>query len=368
MKKVAIISIMNLKHMSLVSIYTELFKKYGVDYDYIYIDKYNDEDEIDTGAKKMYKYNINIGQNDSKLYKLKQYYTFRRFVRKVLKQEKYDSIIIWRSETGILLFDLLLLNNKYRIFYNIRDYCYEKNILIKSIQKLIINKSVFTTISSKGFYNFLPDSNKYLFVNSLNPSALSMTRGEINKNFEKKTIKIGFIGNVRFYESNIQIVEAFKNDNRFTIQYYGPNSQKIEEYCIKKEIRNVEFFGSFPVSETIQKFNKIDVVNNLYGTNDISLDTAISIKYYYAVLLCLPIMVYKGTYMEEVTRDYSGAFVFEGDYNSLKEDFYKWYTRLNMDVIKNESEYILEKICKENMKFNTLLTDNILRREKGNDN
>jgi hypothetical protein len=35
-KKVCILSAVNIRHMSLISIYTDIFKEYGVDFDIIY--------------------------------------------------------------------------------------------------------------------------------------------------------------------------------------------------------------------------------------------------------------------------------------------------------------------------------------------
>ena len=42
MKKICILSAVNIKHMSLISIYTKYFKENGMDYDVIYMDKYNE--------------------------------------------------------------------------------------------------------------------------------------------------------------------------------------------------------------------------------------------------------------------------------------------------------------------------------------
>ena len=54
MKKICILSAVNIKHMSLISIYTKYFKENGMDYDVIYMDKYNEEENID--AKNIYRF------------------------------------------------------------------------------------------------------------------------------------------------------------------------------------------------------------------------------------------------------------------------------------------------------------------------
>ena len=43
MKKIAILSAVNIKHMSLVSLYTTFLKAHNIPYDIIYMDKYDEQ-------------------------------------------------------------------------------------------------------------------------------------------------------------------------------------------------------------------------------------------------------------------------------------------------------------------------------------
>lgn len=48
--RVCIVGIQNIKHMTTVSVYTELLKKHNIDYDIIYMDKYGIQEK--SSAKK----------------------------------------------------------------------------------------------------------------------------------------------------------------------------------------------------------------------------------------------------------------------------------------------------------------------------
>lgn len=49
---------MNIKHMSLISLYTAELEKQGIDYDIIYVDKYGEIEK--TNAKNVFRYEVEI--------------------------------------------------------------------------------------------------------------------------------------------------------------------------------------------------------------------------------------------------------------------------------------------------------------------
>ena len=54
MKKVAILSAVNIKHMSLISLYTDILKNHEVQVDIIYMDKYGEDEVFDCDNKYRY--------------------------------------------------------------------------------------------------------------------------------------------------------------------------------------------------------------------------------------------------------------------------------------------------------------------------
>lgn len=360
--KICILSIVNIKHMSLISLYTTFFDKYGIEYDIIYIDKYNEEEK--TTANRIYRYPIFVDREWSKLRKLLVYWGFKSFAEKIINENKYDFVIVWRSETAHLFVNLLARKMKGKYCLNIRDYCMEENFLIfKRIRKVIKN-SCFTTISSEGFESFLPRSN-YLTVHSYNDSLLNQTMPK--KGFKKigEPINICFIGYVRFFETDKKLIDALGNDSRYVLQFFGEGSHYLEDYAKKRNIKNMEFIKGFKVEETGKLLQKADVINNLYGNNNIALDTAISTRYYYALYMNIPILVFQGTYMEKVSHEAGIGFAVSEDFSTLADDFYTWYHSLDFNQFKSNCKDEIARIHSENREFNFLLKNIFLKNRTG---
>ncbi|MEG1965818.1 MAG: hypothetical protein RR064_06675 [Oscillospiraceae bacterium] len=275
MKKIAILSAVNVKHMSLSSIYTEELKKLNIKFDLIYMDKYNIEEEFD--ANNIFKFVNVINHEDGKLLKILQYFKFRKYAIKKIKENNYDFVIVWNDVAILMFADYFAKKMKNKYCLNIRDYCGEKNKFIYNRFKKTILNSAFTTISSDGFLSFLPHYD-YISVHSMNLKILQDI--PVRNDFREpgSPIRITFIGNVRFFDMNKKIMDVFKNDERFILGYYGTNSEILKEYAEKNDIKNVDFFGSFPVEQTKEFIEKSDIINNLYGNGNIALTSALSIK------------------------------------------------------------------------------------------
>ena len=101
MKKVAILSAVNIKHMSLISLYTDILKKNEVQVDLIYMDKYGEEEEF--ACYKKYRYVKVIDRNWNPFKKAFCYLSFVPFAKKILNRNKYDFVIVWNDD-AIFLF------------------------------------------------------------------------------------------------------------------------------------------------------------------------------------------------------------------------------------------------------------------------
>ncbi len=67
------------------------------------------------------------------------------------------------------------------------------------------------------------------------------------------------------------------------MQYFGTGSEKLEVFARENFINNITFSGGFDLEETPKYLNEIDILNNLFGNKNIALDTALSIRMYYAL-------------------------------------------------------------------------------------
>lgn len=346
--KICILGIMNIKHMSLISLYTSFFDENKIDYDIIYVDKYNEVEN--SSAQNIYRYKMSLDKEWSKIRKLQEYLKFKSYAEEILSKEKYDYVIVWRSETALLFSKYLIKHYKDRYIVNIRDYCGEKNPFIFLRMKSILKFSLFTTISSNGFKSFLPNS-RLLSVQSLNEKVLENLTPKDSLRKLNEPIRVCFIGYVRFIENDKKLIKALGNDPRYIIQFFGSGSKKLEEFAEENNIKNMEIVDNFKVEETGELLKRADVINNLYGKGDIALDTALSIKYYYALYMNLPILVYDETFMEEVTTRIGIGYSFNNQYENLADDFYNWYHNINFSEFKINNIKEITYIRQENKLF-----------------
>lgn len=348
MKKVCILSAVNIRHMTLVSLYTERLKRDNISYDIIYMDKYGEKEEFVADNKYVFTNIINSQENRYK--KVLQYFKFKKFAIPLLEKNKYDFIIVW-NDVAIFIFAYYLAKHwKGKYCLNIRDYMGERNPYVYHRFKKVIKNAAFNTISSDGFRAFLPPHD-YIQVHSFNESILNNIKPRESFRETGNPIRITFVGNVRFFEVNKQILDVFKNDNRFEVHFYGSNAEILEDHAKKNGIQNARFSGTFKVNETAKYISKTDIVNNLYGDKSISLIYALSIKLYYGIYNRTPILVFKGTYMAEIIAKYDIGFIVDGIDNSLPDRLYKWYTNIDFKVFNRNCECALFDIEKNHLDF-----------------
>lgn len=353
-KKIAILSAVNIKHMSLISLYTTALERQGIPYDIVYMDKYGEEEKI--GAQNIYRYENIIDHGWSRRKKIIRYFRFFWYTKKILEKNNYDRIIVW-NDVAITMFGLYLARRwKGKYCLNIRDYNGEKKWFIYKIFKGAIEKSSFTTISSEGFKTFLPE-HEYVSLYSYNDSLLSEMTPRSGKREKGKPIRISFVGNVRFFSVNKQLVDAFKNDERFELHYHGTNAETMEVYAKEVGARNVVCSGTFPISDTKQYLEETDIVNNVFGNGTYGVKTLTSIRLFHAAYLNLPIMVSSNTFMKEITDRFNIGFPVEELSRSTADQVYDWYSKIKFDKLQEECKRLLKEAEDANALFEKKLNE-----------
>ena len=147
------------------------------------------------------------------------------------------------------------------------------------------------------------------------------------KKTECDKIRISYIGNLSYWDSCREMVNVFANDDRYIMNFVGPNYEVIEEYCKANNILNVTFHGRFQREETVSFYNNTDIIYNIYGNDIINVRTALSNKLYYAMRFKLPILVSANTYMEKIAKKYNIGISFENR-REFADKLYKWYNNL----------------------------------------
>jgi len=355
--RVAILSCVNIKHMSLISLYTDILKREGVAYDVIYMDKYGEDEEIECNRK--YRYINKIDRKLPRFIKKIKYYMFKPWACRVLKKNKYDFVIVWNDLAIFLFADFLSKHLKGRYCLNVRDNMYYDRPRYGRMYQRCFSNSSFNTISSKGFLDFLPKGVKYYPINSLNLSVLRGMKIRDRMRTEDEKIRIGFVGYVRFFERNEKLLDCFANDPRYEVHFYGTGANVLKKYAESKGIRNGVFHDSFPVSETAKYLENIDIMNNLYGNNTLNIRKAISIKLFHSLYSHIPVLVNTDTYVGEVATSIGVGYYVTEFTDKFKDDLYKWYHNLNFETLAENCENYLSFARKENKEFEDITVQSI---------
>ena len=359
--RVAILSCVNIKHMSLITLYTDILNRERIPFDVIYMDKYGEDEVIECNNK--YRFVNKIDRNLPRFIKKIRYYMFKPWACKVMRQNKYDFIIVWNDLAIFLFANFLSKHFKGKYCLNVRDNMYYDKPKYEKMYKRCFSNSSFNTISSKGFLDFLPKGVKYYPINSLNLSVLKGMKVHDRMRTKNEKIRIGFIGYVRFFERNQRLLDCFANDPRYEVHFYGKFADVLKGYAESKGIENGVFHDSFPVADTAKYLENIDIMNNLYGNNTLNIRKAISIKLFHSLYSHIPILVNTDTYIgAEATSIGIGYYVTEFS-EQFKEDLYNWYHSIDFAKMSKKCEDYLAFAEKENREFEEVAKEKICCRK-----
>jgi hypothetical protein len=236
---------------------------------------------------------------------------------------------------------------------------YDKPRYKKMYEKCFMNSS-FNTISSRGYLDLLPQGATYYPINSLNLSVLKGMKVHTRMRTKDERIRIGFIGYVRYFERNQELLDCFANDPRFEIHYYGKCADVLKEYAESKAIMNTVFHDSFPVSDTARYLERIDIMNNLYGNDTLNVRKAISIKLFHSMYARIPILVNTDTYVGELATSLGIGYYVTEFSDQFKDDLYQWYHQSDFDKICANCDNYLKKAMIENCEFESLVVNYVV--------
>lgn len=359
--RVAILSLVEMKHMVMTSIYTEYFDDNDIGYDIIYLDRYNVQEP--SRAKNVYRYAC---PNSSSLSKAVAYIRFRDFATRIMNNNKYDFIVVWNEYTAVLFSKYLSKVYAKQYSINIRDLFNEKSILrnpkvLNHSLKRAVESSLFATVSSEKFINYLPKFNNYIFIHSINSEILPKAKDYPLDRDDITPIKILYIGKIGYLNEVKKMIDCLKNDSRFIMKFVGIGSEKVKEYAENCGCKNVEFVGAFERQKTLDYLNEADIIYNLYNPTYACEKTALSNKLYYAVCLNVPILVFKNTYMYKIADKCGIAFSVDDRFDcSLGDELYKWMLQFDRTNAHEKCEKFIKEALDSKISFYAYL-DSILK-------
>ena len=347
--RIAILSVGDYRHITLISKYTMFFEENNVSYDVLCTDRYNDK----TQREHVIQYGFPTTSNKSG--KIKAFIDFHKWASKIIRSNNYDFIVVWNENTALLFADLLLKNYSGRYCVNIRDVDFLNQRVFNIVRGSVIRKSKFSTYCSTAKLDF-PKGYNYLLMRSMNLEVLKDVPQKAAFVDEDSPIRIVFLGKIRFMEANDEIIRAFGNDKRYEIFFIGAGSENLQSYL--SEYNNVFLEGAYAPEETACFLKKADVINSYFGTKVLGFERMSSIRFSYAPYIHIPVIVGTNTNMETEGNKYGFAYGFGR--HSIEEEadcFYSWYHSLKIEDFINGCEKYCQDVRKTDSDFYDALKD-----------
>ena len=200
----------------------------------------------------------------------------------------------------------------------------EDKKLTKSIDLLIITSLKY---AERYFNAFVPKEKIFYFPNVPNLSAFQGYR----KKERNGSMTVGYIGSVRYKKQIINLIDAVKAcDMNLMIAGFEPDPIEIEPLC--RNYKHGEWVGRFDFATQVKGlYEKCDLMYSVYDADMANVRVALPNKLYEAVYCEMPLIVAKGTYLEEVVNEWGvGVGVDHRDSAEL--------TRV-LDRFKNDPDY-----------------------------
>jgi len=297
--KIALILPNNVWFCPYVSIYTEVFKNYGIDYDII---SWSRDGSHEDAIQFYY-----VPKSRSIVAMLYSYRRFASFVKKTIRKNRYDRLVVFTPQSGIFLRAYLKKEFKDRYILDYRDLSIEQKAIFKRPFIDLLQNSFANVISSPGFKEYLPNGFDYILSHNFNVSEVrkavkDKTIVEINK----KPIDILTIGGIRDYDSNVQIIEHLINLGDFTVRFVGkgPSAAALQQKSVELSANNVSFEGYYP-KEKEKNYIEESTFLNIYYPRKPSHDAAISNRFYNSLIYRKPMITTKNTTQGDYAEKYN---------------------------------------------------------------
>lgn len=351
--KIAILSINDIRHITLISLYTDYFDAMNISYEIICSNRYDDKD---VKYRNTVVYTYAVSDNDaSKARKLLDYFRFRKFAINILNKNQYKYVIVWNERTAALFSGFLIKYGKFCV--NIRDIGFPRiPFFFRSLDNAVQHSDFATWCAQRGV-ELLP-RHEYTIV--LNQNKKLVEGAKIKNGFvdKKDKIKIGVVGYIRHIEESKELMKTFNNDERFVLQFFGSGAEKLLDYASEIHMKNIEIEGTFKPEETALLLDRMDVLNAYVGDGKKRKEQALGspIRYGYSTCLLKPAIVSPNTFLSEKTRKLNIAYTVD-DFDGFADRFYEWYNSLDFEEFKkgceeynrefDESIVNLHRVCDE---------------------
>ncbi|HHY53713.1 MAG TPA: glycosyltransferase family 4 protein [Clostridiales bacterium] len=143
---------------------------------------------------------------------------------------------------------------------------------------------------------------------------------QLDGNEKKAGLVVGYVGLLQKERGIFEMIEVIKNHPEWQMVIGGYGAEEDEVRLMVEGSSNVKFVGQVPYEETMAIYSNSDVIFATYDPSIPNHKYSSANKLFEAMMLGIPIIVARGTGMDEVVRKYDLGFVVEyGNKNQLED-------------------------------------------------
>lgn len=345
MSKIALIVPNNLWVSPYLSIYTRLFDEIGVKYDTI---SWNREGRIEDGIQFNYREN-----SRSPIAVLWSYIKYARFLKKIIRKNGYEKLVIFTPQVGLFLIPFLEKYYKGKYIFDYRDLSLEQKSIFRNRFRRVLDFSYANVISSPGFKKYLPKNYNYIISHNFNVEIVKKAISTEIKPYEGNVLSILTIGALRT-DMNPQVMDALGGVAGFKLSFVGKgiSAEYLESYAKEKGYKNVVFTGYYKKDDEPDIYEVHSMVNIVYPLIPSHI-SAISNRFYNSLIYKRPMIVSKNTAQGDYAQQYKVGLVVDTCENLRKAitdyinkfDYQIYSTRCNDLLIKFLGDYETFRKC-----------------------
>lgn len=284
---------------------------------------------------------------------------YRRYVKKLLKKKKYDSLIILTTQTALILCDVLLTRYRNKFIFDYRDKSYEYVKPYGMLVNAVIKASRETVISSEWFKNNLTDKKEYILAHNFQEDFLKYRKKACVKRKDGEKIRVGYIGALRSFDYHKHLIDCFGNDRRFEFHICGcgDDVEKLRAYA--RNFDNIFVHGVYLEEDKYSIIENFDIMCYNYPYSYVN-DGAVANKYYDALIMKKPMFVNPKTLLGAfIERENLGVGVDEESLD-ISGKIYDWYKNFDTFEFSKKCDFYMDKYIAEDKLFREKIKETLV--------
>lgn len=350
--KIGLITPANLWFCPYVQIYRRILEDYDILYDIItWCRDGNDEDGCIQYKEKQKKNNL--------VYKFLSYLSFASFVKKKVKENKYDKLIVFTPQVGIFISSFLKRYYRRNYIFDYRDLSIEQKWYFKKSFIRLLDNSAANVISSPGFKRYLPQGYDFILSHNFD---ITIVKSVLNKSSSalienNDYIDVLTIGGIRDFESNKQVIDALANNKRFRVRFVGkgPAADSLKAYSERIGASNISFEG-FYLKEKEKDYIAESTILNIFYPRSPSHDTALSNRFYNSLIYYKPMITTKNTTQGDYASKYNVGIALT-DCSNLADDLETFINQIDREEYSKQCNLLLKEFVGDYDRFVSILNN-----------